>query len=398
MPTFSARVVDGTGRVRRLAVEAVSASQASAHLVRDGALPVTVEEAGRAGHGCSRIRRGSEIAVARQIASLLEAGITLDDALSITLGASSDPTMRLALETVWTSVRSGDSLASAFAGAIRVFPPIGIGMIAAGERSGALASAFVRLADYLETRDEQRQQLLAALSYPTFLLLAGLAATAVLIAFVLPRFSEMLVAAAVPLPATTTALLGLGELATRWWLPAVVASLMTVIAGSAALRRQHVRRALHGLLLRTPAVGTVRRSSAAVHVGHALSSLLAEGVPVVRALGSTAEAMSDLAVKDHLLGAARHVRSGASLSDALRLTGAFPAAFVEMIRVGERGARVPDLMHRAALIEEDRLNRLVQRLIRYAEPAMIIGFGGFIGFVALALLQAVYGIHGGITP
>lgn len=118
----------------------------------------------------------------------------------------------------------------------------------------------------------------------------------------------------------------------------------------------------------------------------------------MRALRSTAEAMSDLAVQEHLLAAASNVRAGASLSDALRRTGAFPAAFVEMIRVGERGARVPDLMQRAALIEEDHLNRLVQRLIRYAEPGMIIGFGAFIGFVALALLQAVYGIHGGITP
>lgn len=397
MVSYTARVANPAGRVRRLTLDAGSEAQAWATLADRGLVAVAIAESTSRVRS-KRVRRGGEIAVARQIASLLEAGVTLDAALSITLEASADPVLRSALETVRASIRGGSSLYHAFSQSGQVIPPIGIGMIAAGERSGSLAPAFDRLASYLETRDRQRQQLLAALSYPIFLVLAGLAATAVLVVLVIPRFSDMLVAADAALPASTAVLLGAGDLAARWWFPFFTAALLLTGAAALVLRRPRTKRAMHVLLLRAPALGPARRSSAAVHVGQALSSLLAEGVPVVHALGSTGETVTDLAVRESLLAAADHVRSGASLSGALRRTASFPTAFVEMIAVGERSARVPELMHRAALIEDDRLNRHVQRLIRFAEPAMIVGFGGFIGFVALALLQAVYGIHGGVTP
>jgi type II secretory pathway component PulF len=398
MPAFAVRAVDDRGQVTRTSLEAPSADALRARLVGEGVYPISIEP--QATHSPERrAARGTSVpAVARQLAALLEAEVPLAQALELAAEAAPGETERAALRRVLKRVEDGGRLAEALAGPPALFPPVGVGIVAAGERSGSLAAAFGRLADYLEHRHEQRRRLLAALSYPLFMLLAGLAACAVLVAVVLPRFSEMLAVAGVELPATTAILLGTGDVLADHglWLGSGLAGGAAVAA--LAVREERVRHALHGALLSFPLSGRLRRSMAAVHSGQALSSQLSEGVSLLSALESTAAASADLAVRDRLRSAAGAIRAGSSLSAALDEADMFPRTFVRMVRIGERSGAVAALMHRAALLEEQELDRRLERLIRYAEPAMIIGFGGFIGFIALALLQAVYGMHGGIAP
>jgi len=397
MPVYIVREVDARGRVRRRSCEAASPDALRARLAGEGVYPLSIERRSDRAAAPGSVGAVNAPAVARQLAALLEADVTLTQALELALEGATGDAERAALSSVLAHVRDGGRLSDGLAEAPRLFPPIGIGMIAGGERSGSLAAAFVRLADYLEYRREQRRRLLAALSYPLFMLVAGLAACAVLVAVVLPRFSAMLAAAGVALPATTALLLGMGDLVAGYGVPAGVGVVGALAVLTLALRDGRARCRLHEAMLASPLVGRLRRSQAAVHSGQALSSQLGEGVTLLSALESTAEASTDLAVRARLQRAAEAVRAGSSLSAALEQAEAFPPTFVRMVRIGERSGAVAPLMHRAARLEEQELDRWMQRLIRYAEPAMIIAFGGFIGFVALALLQAVYGIHGGIA-
>lgn len=397
--TFAVRAVDARGRSTRSVVDADSAEALRARLVSDGAYPLSIEVQNSPGGVGSRSRRPLDApAVARQLAALLEADVSLPQALELAADAATGDAERSALRRVLARVEDGGRIAEALAEPPQIFPPTGLGMIAAGEKSGTLAAAFVRLADYLEHRREQRRRLLAALSYPVFMLLAGVAACVVLVAVVLPRFSEMLAAAGVELPATTGLLLGAGDLVARHGLVAALGLVAAAAGARVLLREERARLIMHEGLLDIPLVGRLRRSNAAIHSGQALSAQLAEGVTVLSAIGATATASADLAVRARLRSVGAAVRTGRSLSAALDDADVFPPTFVRMVRIGERSGAVASLMHRAALLEEQELDRWMQRLIRYAEPAMIIGFGGFIGFVALALLQAVYGIHGGIAP
>lgn len=402
MPSFAVRAVNGVGRIQSDVLEAPSASELKARLTDEGLLPLSVSEHhGPGGPGWSLRIHGNRSrgpAVARQLAVLLEAEVPLAEALRLASEASSGDTERETLRQVLARIERGDRLVEALAEPPMLFPPIALGMIAAGERSGSLARAFTRLADHLEKRDEQRRKLVSALSYPAFVFLAGLAASAVLVVAVLPRFSEMLEAAGVALPATTAVLLGAGSAVGRFWLPALLVIGVAIGGAVIALRDLRLRRVLHERLLRLPGIGRVRRAQAAIHAGEVLSSQLSQGVPLLAALETAADASSDLAVAAGLRGARERVRAGASLSHALSETSVFPPNFVRMVRIGEGGGAVASLMHRAAIVEEHELDRWIGVLIRYAEPALIIGFGGFIGFVALALLQAVYGIQGGIVP
>lgn len=397
--TFDVRAVDARGKTIHRVVEAASAEALRAGLGREGIYPLSIEpQTARAAPGLGLRRPAEAPAVARQIAALLEADVPLAQALELAADAATSEVGASALRRLLARVEDGRSIADALAEPPQLFPPIGLGMIAAGERSGGLAGAFVRLADYLEYRGEQRRRLLAALSYPLFMLVAGIAASALLVAVVLPRFSEMLTAASVELPASTALLLGAGDFAARY---GMFIGLVLVAAAAVArllVRQERVRLIVHEALLELPLVGRLRRSNAATHSGQALSIQLAEGVTLLAAIESTAAASADLAVRARLRRVGAAVRAGGSLSGAVAEAGVFPPTFVRMVRIGERSGAVASLMHRAAMLEEQELDRWMQRLIRYAEPAMIVGFGGFIGFVALALLQAVYGIHGGIAP
>lgn len=397
MPTFVVRAVDARGRSIRTSAEATSSDVLQARLAKDGVYPLSVEPQGSGSRGGS-IRGSKGAAIARQLAALLEADLPLAQALELAMEAALGESERASLCRVLERIEDGGRLAEALGEPPALFPPVGLGMISAGERGGSLAAAFVRLADYLEHREEQRRRVLAALSYPLFMLVAGVAACAVLVAIVLPRFSEMLAAAGVELPATTALLLGTGDLLADYggWL--FLAAAGAAVAITVALRRQRVRRVFHDALLSLPFIGGWRRSTAAIHSGQALSSQLSEGVPLLAALEGTASASTDLAAGDRLRRATSAIREGRSLSAALAEVEVFPLTFVRMVRIGERSGAVASLMHRAALLEEQEIDRRMQRLIRYLEPAMIIGFGGFIGFVAVALLQAVYGVHGGIAP
>ncbi len=396
MPRFAYEAVDDAGRTVTGVQEAASDDEAERALRDRGLRPLAVNPDDGRGEleGTGRTGRRADVAGAfRYLSTLLEAGFPLDRALATVRGLAGREDVAAALGEVREAVRSGDTLSDALEGREDVFPRLAVGMVRAGERGGRLADALDRLARHLEREEELRSQVLSALLYPALMAVVGGTALTVLVFYVLPKFVGILEEAGASLPTSTAMLLGATDFLGRWWLPLLVGALALGGGAVAWARTERGRARLSALLLRLPVVGPLRRRMSAARFGRSLAQLLESGLPIVPALDAAAASLADPAAAAEVEDARRRVRAGRGLADALRRGDAFPPLFLRMAELGEEGGRLPTMLGRAADVAEEELERRLERLVRLVEPAMVVLFGVVVGFVALSLLQAIYGVR-----
>lgn len=398
MPSFAWRAADAAGRTLRGVEEAASPAALERTLGARGLYPLEVapapaREAGER-RGGGRGRRAEVVESIRYLATLLSAGFPLDRALGAVARVAGRNDVASAVAEVRARVRGGARLAEGMAEHPEIFPRFAVGMVRAGERGGYLSESLDRLAVQLEREQALRARLASAMLYPAVMVLVGAAALATLFVQVLPRFVELLADTGSELPRSTALLLATGEFVGRWW-PALLMAPVLMAAALAAVRAtEEGRHAVDRALLRAPVAGKIRRSVAAVRLARALSTLLRSGMPILPALETAAEAQADAAVAADVLRVREEVRAGDGLAVSLRRGGVYPFSFLQMVEVGEEGGRLPEMLERAAEAMEGEVERSLERLLRLVEPVMIVAFGGAVGFVALSLLQAIYGIQG----
>jgi type II secretory pathway component PulF len=323
------------------------------------------------------------------------AGFPLDRALGTVARVAARADVADAVTAVRARVRAGAPLADGLAEHPRIFPRLAVGMARAGERGGHLSDALLRLADQLEREQALRARLLSAMLYPAVMLVAGASAIVVLLLFVLPRLVSLLEETGAALPRSTAILLATADLLRHRW------PLLILLLGATTLFVSAYRGTAAGglvidrLLLRIPLIGSLRRQIAAARLGRALATLLSGGLPVLTALDVAGHALADRAATQDVQRAREEVRAGGRLARALGRGSAFPFVFIQMVDVGEDGGRLAEMLERGATAMEQSLERGLERLVRLAEPMMILLFGGIVGFIALALLRAIYGVHAG---
>ena len=394
MRSFAYRAVDGTGRRVHGWREASSADALTHELEDGGLIVITLSAADGAGprdHG----RRGSSaddvLEATRAIASLLRSGVPLARALAI--GASIvPPRVARELEQVRTHVASGVTLADALARHPRSFSPLYCGVVRAGERSGDLAGAFAALASQLEAEGRVRSRLVSAAMYPLLLAVAGIVTVVVLVQFVLPRFADLLDGAHAPVPRTTAILLAFSRWFTHAWPYLLLATAVVVALLVTGGRTPRGRRVRARLFVGTPLVGPIRRQVLASRFARLLSVLLAGGAPLLTALDDTVASLSDPLARDEVSRVRARVREGRSLHGALEEGHLFPPVLARLVAVGDEAGTLRELLARSAEMSEVRVEHALQRLVTFVEPAMIVLFGVLIAFVALSLLQAIYGV------
>lgn len=387
------RAVDGAGRRVHGLREATSPDAVLHELERHGLVVVEISAArGASGNGSWRGTSADDrLEATRALAALLRAGVPLARALDI--GASIVPPRAARdLEQVRTRVSSGVPLATALARHPRSFSPLYCGVVRAGERSGNLAGAFTALAGQLEAEARVRARLLSAAMYPLLLAVAGTATVILLVQFVLPRFADLLTGAHATIPRSTAALLAFSRWLNGAW-PFVLVAVVALVAGLAVgVRTERGRRVLATLLVRTPLVGGIRRHVLASRFARLLAVLLGGGAPLLTALDDTMESLSDPLARDEVARVRSRVREGRSLHGALEEGRLFPPVLARLVAVGDEAGTLRDFLARSAEMSEERVEHALQRLVTFVEPAMIVLFGVLIAFVALSLLQAIYGV------
>jgi type II secretory pathway component PulF len=395
MPTYAYQAVDGSGKRTRGQAQAVSSGALARTLEERGLFVLDVAESSDAvamRQGIRFGRRREVLEVTRALAALLPVGMPLAHALNAASGVASGD-VRAALQEVRARVERGDTLSTALAEHRKLFSPLYVGLVRAGERSGDIDAAFGRLAAQLERDEALRGKILSASIYPMLLATAGSVAVTVLLFFVLPRFVTLLEGSGAKLPRSTATLLAFSAGLHRLWPVLLLIPLAIAAFAAWVTNTDEGRRAWSTLLLALPGVRTLRRYALAGRFARLVGVLLGGGAPLLTALDDTIESIGDPLARDDTIRIRTMVREGSSLRAAVAASSLFPPMLAQLIGVGEDAGQLRVFLTKSADIFEERTERATQRLATFLEPAMIVLFGAIVAFVALSLLQAIYGIN-----
>ncbi|HYW31387.1 MAG TPA: type II secretion system F family protein [Gemmatimonas sp.] len=337
-----------------------------------------------------RTTRAELAVVVRAMSTLLAAGVPLDRALAYAGGPSSSVELQDTFSRIRERTRGGEALSAAVRSE-PLLPAVFAPAIAAGEESGTLSGSLSSLADHLERGEALRAKLRAALVYPAVLGVASVLGMVVILLVVVPRFAELIADSGGTLPTSTRALIVINGVMTRGWWILLAAGALFVVAARGWIAATGNRARLHAARLQWPVVGHFERTRAAAGYTGVLALALRAGVPLLPAMRLARGMVGNQALAAGLAAAEDRVSGGGSIAGALETI--LPPLAVRLLDAGEASGDLAGMAARAAETAEDELQRASAGAVALIEPALILGFGGIVGFVALALLQAIYGLN-----
>jgi general secretion pathway protein F len=398
VPVYAYRGVTSAGKAARGHVDAESLKGARARLRRDGIFPTEIaegrsEKAAPSSESSRRFRlrlpqriSAFDLALAtRQAATLLGAGIPLVESLRALTDQVENPRLKSVYGQVRERVNQGASFADAL-GASRVFPDLYVSMVRAGEAGGALEQVLERLADYMESQVRLRNKVGSILIYP--LVMFGFACVVVgaLVTVVLPQITQLLTSLNQPLPFYTRWIIGASNFTRSYWW-AIFLFVGALIFGFRALIKTTRGRAVYDRVrLRIPVVGRLARLIAISRFARTLSTLLAGGLPIIRALHTAGEVAGNTVLAEAIDAARLSITEGQSVARPLRNSGEFPPLVTHMIEVGEQSGELEAMLAKVADTYEEQVETAVTRLTALLEPFLILIMVGIVLVIILATL------------
>ena len=328
--------------------------------------------------------------VTRQFATLVSAGLSIEECLSALIEQNDSLRTRSILVGVRGKILEGRSLADALAEYPSTFPELYRGLIAAGEQSGNLDIILERLADYTENRQALRQQITQAFIYPVVVSFFSLAIVIVLMTFVVPKVTRVFMATGQDLPIPTQIMIGLSNHLTSawgWWL---LGLFVLGLATRQALRNVDIRTTWHRILLRIPIVGALTRGVNAARMASTLGILTTSGVPLLQAMKSAIEVVDNLPMRNALIDTMRQVSEGGSLSRSLGKTRLFPPMVIHLIASGENSGHLDSMLLRASETQEKEMESWVKVFTSILEPLLIVIMGMIVLFIVLSILLPIF--------
>jgi general secretion pathway protein F len=396
MPVFAYKGVTTSGRSTRGMLDADSAQGARSKLRRDGIFLTELSESRVSTVAPSDGRRwrlpsfqrisGMDLALlTRQASTLVGSGIPLVEGLAALTEQVENSRLKSVVGRVRDRVNEGASFADALAQA-GPFPDLYVSMVRAGEAGGALEQVLERLAEYLESQVRLRNKVSSILIYPAVMLVFAMVVVGTLVTVVLPQITELLVSLNQPLPFYTRWIISLANVARDgWW--AIALGGVGFVAGFRALIRTARGRAVYDRArLRLPVVGRVVRLLAIARFTRTLSTLLAGGLPIVRALGTSRDVAGNTVLAQAIDAARESITEGASVAGPLRASGEFPPLVTHMIEVGERSGELEAMLGKVADTYEEQVETTVTRLTALLEPFLILIMVGIVVVIILATL------------
>lgn len=383
----------GSG-VTALTMEALDESEITARLQREGAQVISIT-AERGGWLAARRTRFPLLLFTQELIALLDAGLTLTEALETLAEKESRPESRQLIDRLLTTMREGRPFSAALAAQAEAFPPLYAATVRAAESTGDLSPALARYVGYQNQIDTVKKKVLSASIYPMLLVGVGTLVIGFLLAYVVPRFATVYADSGRDLPWMSQMLLRWGEMveAHGGWIALGVAGFIASIV--LALAQPATRAALTRLAWRTPAIGEHLRTFELARFYRSLGMLLVGGIPIVSALGMVSSLLS------------AHLRMGATTAaDAMRRGETISAAFARgdlttpvaarLLRVGEKSGRMGEMMERIAIFHDEEMARWVDWFTRLFEPLLMVFIGLTIGLIVVLLYMPIFELAGSI--
>ncbi len=398
MATYFFRAVAGDGKLRTGSLTAETDKVVARELRRQGLTPVYVglEQKKSFELKLPEFRRGKRrdiLFFTEEISTLLNAGVPVDRALSITSELSERVHFRMVVHDVVRILKGGKPLADSLAAHPDYFSDLYVNMVRAGEASGSLATIFERLAEFERSRDELRGFIISSMIYPSLLVMVGLGSVLLLMNFVVPRFAAVFSDSHMRIPLPTLIMLETSRVVRAWWW-------IVALAGAAvfAVFRGYVRTRTGRLWwdtarLKLPLLGDALLKAETARFARAMSTLVANSVPLVQSLGIAGAILNNQRVAGALEVVAQGVKRGEGIATPLRRTGVFPPLAGHLLTVGEETGRLDQMFSQMAGIYENDTRASIKRFTSLFEPLIILIMGLLVGALVLSMLLAITSIN-----
>jgi type II secretory pathway component PulF len=350
---------------------------------RDGAAPAAPTQN-------LKIPHGQLLVFTEQLAHLLQAGMTLDEGLSVLEKRLKQPRVQQMTHTLHQALVDGRSFSQALSELPRIFPPLYVNLVAAGEASGALPQILLRVVKSLMQAKELRDRVQQALIYPAFLALAGAVLVTIFITFMVPQLTGFMAQTGGALPLPTRILLQINHLITGYWWVGVLAGISAVVGFRALVRTDEGRTSWDRFQLMIPGYGRVIRHRYYAQFSRTLGTLIENGIPLLRALDLVTEIAGNRFLEQKLGEVRKAVIDGATLSAALQAQKLFPDLFTDMMSVGEQTGHFAETMQAIADVYERELDKTVGLISQLIPPVIIVVIAALVGLVVFSILSAVF--------
>ncbi len=399
MPKFAYAAIDPQGAPVEGVTKADTLGSARALLVEQNLFPTKIEES----RGildfeltAEKVKKKELMHFTRQLAVFVKAGIPITDAL-VTIGdETEDVALRRAISGLTDDLRNGGLLSAAAEAYPHVFPDYYVGILQSAELTGRLDAALESLAEYLEREIDTRAKVVGALSYPMVVMVMAMGTVLLLAGYVLPQFKPLFEELGAELPLPTRAMLFFSRFFTDLWF--ITAGLMAAFAAVLIFLSKHPTGKIwkQRLILKIPVVSGIIDYAILERFCRILGAMVRAGVPLPEGLQTTIESTSNIAYTERLSVAKEQMLEGRGFAGPLIETELFPGAAKQMFKVGEETGTLDEQLEICAIYFDRELESRIKKFTTMFEPIMIVFVGAIVGFVALALVSAMYGVLGGL--
>jgi general secretion pathway protein F len=395
MPAYTYTALDARGKQKRGMLEADAPRSVRHQLRGRGLTPLSVTPAMEKSASFSPLRKGSSLStpdlalITRQLATLIQSGIPIEQALSATAQQTEKTHIRGMLIAIRAKVMEGYSLADSLSEFPRAFPRLYRSTVSAGEHAGHLDLVLNRLADYTEASQEARQKIQLAAIYPIILSVVAIAIVVFLLTYVVPDIIEVFVRQGQELPGLTRVMLAFSEFLGAWGVYLAAFLGIGLLGFRFALTKPGFRLKVHKRLLHLPLLKGMVRGTSTARYASTLSILTTSGVPLVEAMRIAGEVLSNDYLRQQLREAARKVSEGGSLHRSLDQTGYFPPMMVHMIASGEASGELDSMLERTARMQENTLQSKIAAIVGLFEPMMLLVMGVVVLIIVLAIMLPI---------
>ena len=402
MTAFRYRALNPDGKLVRGVIEGDSERQVRTQLRGQSLRPVEVAVANRpepaaTGWRIPLLRRGisaGDLALlTRQLSTLVQSNLPLDEALQAAAQQSRSPRIKGTLLQVRSRVAEGHTLAYAMGEFPHVFNEMYRAMVKAGEHAGFLGPVLEQLADYTEQRQYTGQKLKMAMIYPFILVGVAITVVVALMVFVVPELVGIFAHSRKELPLLTRGLIGASDFFRDYGLWLLVAIVAAIFIVRWLLRNRQRRRSWHGFLLRVPGISRLLIALDTARFASTLSILMASGVPLLEALRIAGQVLTNLVLQADTAQVAERVQEGSSLNRALQQSGHFPPMMVHMVASGEASGELDTMLERSATNQERELEMTLGTMMSLFEPLMVVFMGGMVLTIVLAILLPIFDLN-----
>ena len=401
MASYKYEVVGSDGKPKTGTIEAINMEVATAELKSGGNTIVSIARA-NAFNKDLEIHIGKAVSVremsvfCRQFESVLNAGVTVVEALDMLSEQTENKQFADAIAEVRDSVQRGETLAVAMAEHPKIFPSLMIQMIAAGESSGGLDKAFSRVGGQFEKEAHLKGLIVKSAIYPVILIIVIIVIVAIMMLKIVPTFTEQFDEVGGTLPWITRAVMSISDFFVHSWyiIVAIIAGIAIFI--NAWKKTESGAHILGKIILKIPMVGKLSIKTASARMTRTLSTLMGSGIQLVDALGLVADMMSNAIVKQALKDATEEVSRGIPLSKPLADSGVFPPMVYHMIEIGEETGNMEDMLDKVAAYYDDEVEMTTQALLAAMEPLIIIVMALIVVPIVLAIMMPMYSLYDSI--